>query len=161
MRRIIGALTAALACTACTSIDCPVDNVVATSYALRKADGTADTLTNDTLTILTKRRDGNDSILLNLSVKTTAFTLPISSGATADTLLVVLRDSTGTRYDTIYVEKTDRPHFESVDCSMSYFHTIANVTWRGTDIDSIVTNKKTVDYDSSTPHFYIYFNTGN
>lgn len=144
--------------SACTSIDCPVENVVATSYKLLKADGTQDTLRGDTLTISTKCRDGNDTVLLNRSLNTTAFTIPISSGASVDTLLVEMKDTTSTTYNYIYVEKTDQPHFESVDCAMSHFHTITNVTWEGSDIDSVTINKAFVDYDSSTSHLYIYIN---
>lgn len=158
MRRLIAAALVATLVAACTSIDCPVDNIVATSYCLLKADGTKDTLTNDTLTIITKRRNGSDSILLNQSVSTTAFSLPISSGVPVDTLLLELRDSTGSTYDYLYVAKNDVPHFESVDCSMSYFHTITSVAWTGNRIDSVAINKPTVDYDSSTPHILIYFN---
>jgi len=156
MRRIVEAVIAALLLSACTSIDCPVENVVATSYKLLKADGTQDTLRGDTLTISTTRRDGNDTVLLNRSTNTTAFTIPISSGAAIDTLLIEMKDSTSTTYTYIYVEKTDQPHFESVDCAMSHFHTISNVTWEGGDIDSVTINKAFVDYDSSTPHLYIY-----
>lgn len=158
MQRLTVATLVALAFTACTSIDCPVENVVETSYKLLKADGTQDTLSTDTLTISTTRRDGNDTVLLNRSLNTTAFTLPISSGAETDTLLLELTDSLGSTYNYIYVTKTDQPHFESVDCSMSHFHTITNVTWSGSDIDSVVINKTSVNYDSSTPHLYLYFN---
>lgn len=162
MRRLIAAALVATLVAACTSIDCPVDNVVATSYLLLKADGTQDTLSQDTLTISTTRRDGSDSILLNKSVSTTSFSLPISSGAPVDTLLVELRDSTGSTYDYIFVAKTDIPHFESVDCSMSHFHTITSVSWTtGNRIDSVAINKPSVDYDSSTPHILIYFNSSH
>lgn len=159
MRRIVALVIATIVLASCTSIDCPVDNVVATKYELRKADGSRDTLLYDTLTISTKRCDGNDSVLLNRKASATAFSLPISSGVAVDTLLLTLTDTlSNTTYNYIYVEKTDQPHFESVDCTMSYFHSISKVTWSGGRIDSVGVNKSFVDYDSSTPHIFIFFN---
>lgn len=46
-------------------------------------DGKVDTLA-DTLTIFTNRVDGNDSVLINRSVKTTEFSLPISYAQNQD-----------------------------------------------------------------------------
>lgn len=154
----MGYASLGLLLTACTSIDCPVENIVATGYKLLKPNGEQDTLSYDTLTITTTRNNGNDTVLLNRSLGATDFTLPISNGASADTLIFVLKDTIRTTHDTLYVTKTDHPHFESVDCAMSYFHTITGVKWAGSDIDSVVINKKSVDYDSSTPHLYLYFN---
>ena len=70
---------------ACTSIDCPVQNTVYTIYDLKKADGTTDTLTKDTLWVWTERADGSDTIIsrrddgslvLNYFHGSTATTLP-------------------------------------------------------------------------------------
>lgn len=155
------ALAAVAATTACTQIDCPVDNTVATVYQLLKADGTPDTLKADTLTITTIRRDGGDTTLVNRLTNATTMQLPISSGALADTLFFTLSDTTGTqRRSTVVVEKTDMPHFESVDCAMSHFHTLNAITATGEAIDSITISKKTVDYDLNTPHISLYLNHG-
>ena len=56
--------------SACSSIDCPVQNTVATHYTLMKADGTADTL-RDTMYIYSTRRDGTDTLLLNAGIRLT------------------------------------------------------------------------------------------
>ena len=88
MRRLMFAIAVALFLGACTSIDCPVENNVATSYMLTKADGTKDTL-SDTLTVLTRQLSGNDTILLNKSVSTTEFQLPISYTNDVDTLTFI------------------------------------------------------------------------
>lgn len=158
MRRIIPAvLTCAAVCVACSSIDCPVQNTVNTVYGLYKGDGTPDTLRHDTLTISTIRRDGNDTVLLNRKVGATTFELPISSGAPTDTLLVELKDSTRRMVDTLFVSKDDNPHFESVDCNMSYFHTLTGIKWTGNAIDSATITKRQVDYDASSQHIRIYF----
>lgn len=142
---------------ACSSIDCPVDNVVAIVYSLKKATGVADTL-RDTLSIITYRHDGSDSVLLNRSVNTTSIQLPISYVNDVDTLYFVVTDTDNvTTLDMVRIEKTNTPHFESVDCAASYFHTIDNVTTTNNRIDSISINKRSVNYDLSTPHIYIYF----
>ncbi len=146
----------ALAATACSSIDCPVQNSVYTVYRACKSDGTADTL-RDTLTVATTRRDGTDSVLLNRMINTTEFSLPISYTAPADTLLFFMEGKTGHTIDTVCVSKENTPHFESVDCNISYFHHITAVTHTGHAIDSIAINKPSVNYDASTEHFHIYF----
>ena len=143
---------------ACSSIDCPLNSLVYTQYQLMNAAGRVDTLA-DTLTISTKRTDGNDSVLINRSVRTTEFSLPISYSQPQDVLFVETIDTlTKTvTLDTITVEKVDRPHFESVDCSPSYFHTITAVGTTHNAIDSVVINNPDVDYDTSRKHFNIYF----
>jgi len=143
---------------ACSSIDCPLNSLVYTQYQLMDAAGRVDTLA-DTLTISTKRTDGNDSVLINRSVRTTEFSLPISYSQPQDVFFVETIDTlTKTvTLDTITVEKVDRPHFESVDCSPSYFHTITAVGTTHNAIDSVVINNPDVDYDTSRKHFNIYF----
>ena len=143
---------------ACSSIDCPLNSLVYTQYQLMNAAGRVDTLA-DTLTISTKRTDGNDSVLINRSVRTTEFSLPISYSQPQDVFFVETIDTlTKTvTLDTITVEKVDRPHFESVDCSPSYFHTITAVGTTHNAIDSVVINNPDVDYDTSRKHFNIYF----
>lgn len=140
----------------CTSIDCPVQNTVYTIYNMYKSDGTPDTL-RDTLTVYVTRSDGTDSVVLNRSVNTTEMDLPISYSAPADTLCLVMKDTLSViRLDTIIVSKTNEPHFESVDCSASFFHEITGVSCTHNAIDSIVINKTSVNYDSSTEHFHLY-----
>lgn len=157
MRKIIAAIIGIVAICACSSIDCPVDNVVATVYSLKKSTGAADTL-RDTLSILTFRNDGSDSILLNRSVNTTSIQLPISYVGAADTLYFVVADTSNvTTIDRVVVKKTNTPHFESVDCAAAYFHTIDEVETTHNRIDSVSINKRSVNYDLSTPHIYIYF----
>lgn len=141
----------------CSSIDCPVQNVVATVYTLKKQDGTADTL-RDTLTIMTRRSDGTDTTLLNKSVGTTGFQLPIGYTNPEDTLYFIVSDTTGTYEDIAYIKKDNQPHFESVDCNISFFHTLTGVRLASHNaIDSIVIHKTAVNYDLSTEHFHIYF----
>lgn len=149
--------TAAAAATACSSVDCPVQNAVYTIYKVRNADGTAGTLA-DTLTVSTTRRDGTDSVLLNRDVNAATLNIPISHNAPADTLYFERKDTTGSVLtDTVTVRKDNTPHFESVDCNASFFHNITGVEWTRHGIDTIVVNNPSVNYDLSTEHFHIVF----
>ena len=135
MRRIVVVLFLTLIIlAACTSIDCPVQNKVYTNYNLYKSDGSVDTLTVDTLTIVTKVADGTLDTLLNQSTGITYFEL-----------------------DTIRVRKEDLPHFESVDCGMSYFHKLTSVSNTKFILDSVVISNPNVNYDTNIEHFRIYF----
>ncbi len=137
---------------ACSSIECPVQNTVATVYEC------GDTL-KDTLTVHTKLKSGKDTILLNKKINATGFKLPISYQHPVDTLLFETVKLAVT--DTVWVEKSDFPHFESVDCGVSYFHELRSVRSTNQGIDSIVITKSFVDYDPSKAHILIYFKSRN
>ena len=64
---------------------------------------------------------------------------------------------TNTLFDTIVVQKTNTPHFESVDCGVNYFHTITGIRYTRHALDSVVIHNNSVNYDVSQKHFYIYF----
>ncbi len=142
-------LLAVVLLAACSSVDCPLNNTV---YANYKLAGAVTTLP-DTLTISTTRRDGTDSVLVNHQVNTDSFSLPMSYAQAADTLYV----QTNSLVDTVRIEKTNSPHFESVDCGVAYFHIITAVHHTRHAIDSIVINHKEVNYDATQQHFRIYF----
>lgn len=161
MRKTIGsAICAAALLSACSSIECPVENIVASVYTLYRADGTADTLRTDTLTITSLRGLRGDTTLLNRSVDTHSFQLPMSYSQPEDTLFLTFADTATSNHkvyhDTVYVAKTNAPHFESVDCNISYFHEITGIRHTRHRIDSIVINKPSVNYDLTTEHLRIY-----
>jgi len=151
--------TFSLLIASCSSIDCPLNSLVYTQYELRNAAGEVDTLSTDTLTISTTMADGNDSVLLNKSVRTTTFTLPISYAGQQDVFYFELKNTLTkvSTIDTVSVTKEDKPHFESVDCAPAFFHTITSVAHTSHRIDSIVINNPEVNYDTSKTHLYIYF----
>lgn len=152
-------MTAAMAAVtfcACTSVDCPVENTVAARYTLQKADGTQDTL-RDTLTIFTCNASGADTVLLNKSVDTKSFQLPVSYVNNADTLMFVRKSETYEIVDTVWIEKTNLPQFESVDCYLVYFHDVMSVKCTHNGIDSVAINKARIDYDSNTENLHLYF----
>ncbi|MCD8203361.1 MAG: DUF6452 family protein [Prevotella sp.] len=150
-----------LVVTACSGVDCPLDSLVYTQYQLLKSDGQADTL-YDTLTVTTTKVNGMDSVLLNRQTNATEFSLPISYTSPQDVFYFYMTDKSGiTRTDIVTITKEDHPHFESVDCSPSYFHTITSVTCTNNNIDSIVIIHPEVNYDTSLKHFSIYFKHRN
>ena len=168
MRKIIVVILLIAAISACTSIDCPVQNLVYTSYELKKSTGKSDTLNKDTMWVWTQRADGTDTVIskqingnleLNCFFGSTAsaFQLPISYTQPEDVLYMLLRSSKGGSYiDTVRIKKENIPHFESVDCQASYFHTITAVSTTHDVIDSIVINNPHVNYDQNTTHFKLY-----
>ena len=160
MRKIISfLLLTAIAFSACTSIDCPLNNRV---YCKFKLSGSVATL-SDTLYISTKRNDGNDTVLINRDVNVDSFSLPMSYSHSEDIFFVERRNTSGkSTIDTVTTAKDNLPHFESVDCNPAIFHTVKSVTYTKNDIDSIVIKNRNVTYDAEKVHFYIYFkSTGN
>ncbi|MDO4159784.1 MAG: DUF6452 family protein [Prevotellaceae bacterium] len=162
MLRLLYICILSMLISACSSIDCPLENLVYTQYQLLNSSGTADTIKADTLTITTTKLEGSDSVLINKNVNTTEFSLPISYSQPQDVFYFELRDTlSNVTYDTITVSKTDKIHFESVDCTPSYFHTIDGVSYTTNAIDSIVIINSEVNYDTSKKHFSIYFKAHN
>lgn len=140
----------------CSSVDCPVQTKVYTIYSVYGAEG-ADTLV-DTLSVWTKRKDGTDTLVMNQGQGLTTFTLPISYNLPVDTFVFLVTDQNNyVTIDTVWIEKENYSHFESVDCAPSFFHEITAVRHTHRGIDSIIINHSSVDYDPSTEHFHIYF----
>ena len=154
-RKTLLALFVAVVLSACSSIDCPVQNLVRTYYQLKTTGAAADTLT-DTLTITSRRADGSDTILLNRAVLLSSFALPMGYSNPEDTLYFRISNGTYVAVDTICIKKDNYPHFESVDCSASFFHQITAVRTTHHAIDSISINNTSVNYDTSPEHFHLY-----
>ena len=140
----------------CSSIDCPLNNRVYAKYMLEGDEKPLSTI----LTVATIRMDGEDTILLNNVANVDSFMLPMSYNAKADTLFFgqYLSESL-TVVDTVYVLKDNQPHFESIDCAPSFFHTITGIKHTRYGIDTIIINKANVNYDATTPHLLIRFKT--
>lgn len=153
--------------TGCSSIDCPVENVVSVQYEVRDKDGAALALT-DSLSVVTTQangknvllnittRNGDQTVLLNRLIGKSSFSLPISYSHPEDILYFCFTDSVKTVVDTVWIKKEDIPHFESVDCSAAFFHNLTDVRFTRNAIDSLVLKNTFVDYDASTVHFYLY-----
>ena len=143
----------------CSSIDCPVQNIVSVQYEIRDKAGAALSIT-DSLSFITQRNDGQ-YVSLNRLIGKSAFSLPISYSHPEDVLFFCFKDSVKTLVDTVWIKKDDIPHFESVDCSAAFFHELTNVRHTHHAIDSLVLINTSVTYDVQTVHFYLYPKTGN
>lgn len=107
----------------CSSTDCPLNNTVMQKCGFYNADGTSLTL-SDTLTVTVR-----DSVILNRLTNGSSIRLPMSYSGDADTLVfhfkpVGVDEAVA---DTVVVTKTNTPHFVSLDCARSMFHTITGV----------------------------------
>ena len=146
-----------MAVISCSSIECPVQNTVAVNYDIRNGAGSLDSL-KDTLWVLTRRRNGTDTLLLNRLVGKTSFSLNVSYSQPEDTLLFVVRDTLNVwSIDTVWLKKENIPHFESVDCNAHYFHKLTAVRSSHQAIDSMTIANPNVNYDPSYTHIHIYF----
>ena len=148
-----------LVMSSCSSIDCPVQNVVSVQYEIRDKAGEALSIT-DSLSVISERKDGQ-YVSLNRFIGKSAFSLPISYSHPEDVLFFCFKDSVKTLVDTVWIKKDDIPHFESVDCSAAFFHELTNVRHTHNAIDSLVIVNTSVTYDVNTVHFYLYPKTGN
>ncbi len=108
----------------CSSSDCPLNNTVMQKCGFYDADGTVLTV-GDTLTVTVR-----DSVVLNRLTDGTSIKLPMSYNEPADTLVFVFKPAGAveTVADTVVVSKTNSPHFVSLDCARSMFHTITGVS---------------------------------
>ena len=145
------------ALSACSSIDCPLNNRV---MAVFRMAGTAAPLA-DTLTVSTtlSEAEGNDTVLVNRVTDADSIKLPMSYSRTSDTYIfsLIRKGAAVTVTDTVRVRKANIPHFESVDCNPSMFHTVQSVDYTRNAIDSIKINNEQVTFDVVKPHFLIYF----
>ncbi|MCF0202609.1 MAG: hypothetical protein HUK08_04515 [Bacteroidaceae bacterium] len=135
----------------CSSIDCPINNKVYSSYAfyITGNDDLGEAVSlNGELTVSTKRWNGTDTVLINRQKDASVIQLPLSYLALTDTLTFVLvQDSVRRVSDVVYVEKTNDMHFESIDCGATYFHTLKKIGSTHNFIDSVVIINPGVTYD--------------
>ncbi len=143
--------------TACTSVDCPLNNLVKVNLIMK---GESETIP-DTITITAIRTTGNDTIF-NSGVNISNLAVPVSYTQDEDRLQIALKDTLGNTYtDTLTIKKTNQVHFESVDCPPNYFHTLTGVSTTCHAIDSVVIKNPNIDYDHTKENIYIYFTPRN
>ena len=158
--------------SSCTSIDCTVENTVSVQYEILDKEGEAWAI-SDSLSVVSTRLDGQNILLdittllngkynvLNKLTGYSSFSLPISYSHPEDVLYFCFTDEVKTVVDTVWIKKNDIPHFESVDCSASFFHELTDVRYTSHAIDSLVLINPSVTYDASTVHFRLYPKAGN
>lgn len=161
MRRLtfmaLACITAALAAVSCSSIDCPLNNSVCVKMRLAGDES----VTRDTLTISSPRTvgDDNDTVLINRLTAADSLQVPMSYNRSRDIyfLTLVQEGTSVATTDTLWVDKTNIPHFESVDCAPNMFHDITAVSSTHHSIDSIAVNNDKVTYNDAKAHLIIYF----
>lgn len=138
---------------ACTSIDCPLDNVVALKCGLY--DNATGSSLNLSQTLTVRAGGAKDTILLNAASGISDFLLPLRYGSECDTLLFEFSDETGrAATDTVFLSHLVMPHFESIDCPAAMFHELSGarhtshaLSLMPLTIDSVAVVRKTVNYD--------------
>ena len=153
-------LTLVAGFSACTEIDCPLDNVVEMGIGLYDAETRQALTLADTLTV---RPAGKDTVLLNRAQGISVCYLPLRQGFERDTLLLRFSNAAGqAATDTLFVGHTNSPHFESIDCPASVFHHLTSVahtqhplSQMPLTIDSVAIANPTVNYDN-IQHLKIY-----
>lgn len=137
--------------SACSNIDCPLDNVVSLRCNLYDASTQSALTLSDVLSVTPA---GRDTLLLNQATGIKSFLLPLKEAGTQDTLLLHFANAQGAvQVDTLFVNHTPQPHFESLDCPSSVFHTLnaVRVSAQGSAnsaiVDSVSLVRPIVNYD--------------
>ena len=137
--------------SACSNIDCPLDNVVSLQCNLYDASTQSALTLSDVLSVTPA---GRDTLLLNQATGIKSFLLPLKEAGTQDTLLLHFANEQGAvQVDTLFVNHTPQPHFESLDCPSSVFHTLnaVRVSVQGSTnsaiVDSVSLVRPIVNYD--------------
>lgn len=147
----VTALLCLLVMTACESADCTLQNKVAL-YGAFYYEGESVMIDKDTLTITAI---GTDSVLLNRGLKVHKFAVPMSYAGEVDTFVLHVFGQDVDLRDTLWVRKTNYPHFEAPDCPAFFFHDIKGYGTTNHFIDSIKLTFPIVDF-SQYEHFKIY-----
>lgn len=147
-----------LTLTACSNIDCPLDNVVLMQcnlYTVETQGAWTGTESGSQAIRLTVGAVGTEDVFLSEAQKAASFLAPLKEGAETDTLLLLWTADDGRdAVDTLFVSHKPQPHFESVDCPASVFHTLTSV--RATShplselpltVDSVALVRSIVNYD--------------
>ena len=143
----------------CSTIDCPVNSLVETKYEFYSSTGETLTLL-DTLTVVTSRQDGIDTVF-NTGSNISSFSLPISYSHPEDVFVFRFKGDGWQTADTVWIKKEDYPHFESVDCNPLFYHDLTAVKCTHNLLDSIVIKNPSVTNDNKVVHLYIYPKTGD
>ena len=127
---IMGVAVLAWATNSCDDAGCTLYNSTLCHIVFYDTDGNIYSLT-DTLTV---HAVGTDNLVYNRGKNLNTIQVQLSYDKDIDTLLYEhwLEEDDTHRMDTIYIQKTNTPHFESPDCGTSMFHDITKV-WYGND----------------------------
>lgn len=136
----------------CSNIECPLDNIVVMTCGLYSAETREPLKLQATLDV---KPAGRDTVLLNQASDIKDFLLPLRQAAPADTFLLHFSDDAGRLgIDTLFVEHINTPHYESLECPATVFHTLTQVRWHRQSssqiplfVDSVALVRTAVNYD--------------
>lgn len=150
MRKLLLISIVALLVAACTSINCPLNNTVASVWRFSETLG-------GSLTVSSDLQDGSDTVIINSQSAVDSLSMPMSYAAATDTFTLTYATTAGdTLVDRIMIKKTDTQHFESIECSPAVFHHIDEVTTDGVFIDSVAIRNPNVTYNTVSANIIIY-----
>lgn len=129
--------------SACSSEDCPINNIVAGKMAFYNHLGDPVAISG-TLSVSVVRPQG-DSVVLNLMSNTSELAFPLSYTHETDTL--IFNYNGGIAYDSIFISHTNIPTLVSVDCGTAMFHTITAASSTHHVIDTLIIKSSDVNYD--------------
>ena len=138
-----------LTVTACDNgADCNINNVSYNRIQLYGTNAQKDTINEsysypDTLTVKLII-NGNDSTIVNRLVGASELQLPVSYTHECDTLIF---EYSGNTNDTLYVEHSNTPYFNSTDCGMAMYHHVTGVRHTNNMIDSAAINEPLIDFN--------------
>ena len=155
MRKFLLFILSGTVLAACTSIDCPLDNVVVmttTFYYPELEENNWQETQMQFLDTITVTSPSATTPLLNRGTSLASLELPMhqfASGSGRDTLALHFLGASGSEaIEYIYLEHTCTPHFEAIDCAASVFHRItAAECSTGGILDSIRIIQPLVNYD--------------
>ncbi len=158
MKKLIGImLTATAILASCEGVDCTLNNIVLCHYFFYDSETGDQISLADTLTITAS---GTDSVLYNHGVNTDGVSIPMSYQGETDTLTLHLYSEGYYCPCTLFVSKTNTPHYESPDCPTTMFHYLTGVEWNGEVIDSVVIGRAEVNY-LQDENIKVYFRTSD
>lgn len=152
-------ILAAVVVVSCTSIDCPINNLVRTHFQFTNSAGDSLTLA-DSLSIMSARKDGRDTLIFKGS-NMAKFHVPISYSHPEDILVFTFFGENLNVVDTMWIKKEDIPHFESVDCNATYFHHLTDIRHTHNCLDSVAIINPSVTNDEGVIHVYLYPKTND
>lgn len=134
IRHLFPGLAFALALSACSSIDCPLDNQVEMTLAFYDANTLKALPLPDTLSVYGLNA-GSEQLLYNRGIAVKTVKLTLRPQQPTDTFLLRFTSPTQTATDTLWVDHESQPHFEALDCPASTFHTLHALRWKGHDLN--------------------------
>lgn len=128
IRQVLSCAAGLLLC-GCANIDCPLDNQTEMRLHFYDATSKAEMNLSDSLSVWGVRGDST-VLLYNRAYGVSNLKFPLNAAADRDTLLLRFIGTDDVATDTLFVEHSRQPHFESLDCPASMFHVIQKASAR-------------------------------